>query len=162
MHFTAKYRHENDKRVKKTPKNTNYYFYYYYYKNMYVYFFLSDLKNLQLEWLQLYDILYYYITCMSNISTILNFFTTVTRIIWKWIKQSIWRVHLMNLSNIDVKAVGLNHFLLNCLLALVWKDNPIFAYFLSSWWRWVTIEGFCVVRIDSFSDTLTLSSCQKK
>lgn len=49
MHFTTKYRHENDKRVKKTPKNINYYFYYYYYKYMYVYFFLSDLKKLQLE-----------------------------------------------------------------------------------------------------------------
>lgn len=133
---------------------------------MYVYFFLSDLKKLQLQWLRLYDILhvyyYIYITCMSNTSTMLNFFTTVTRIIWKWIKQSIWRVHLMNLSNIDVKAVGLNHFLLNCLLAVVWKDNPIFAYFLSSWWRWVTIEGFCVMRIDSFDDTLAFSSCQKK
>lgn len=38
----------------------------------------------------------------------------------------------MNLSNIDVKAVGLNDVLLNYLLAVVWKDNPIFAYFLSS------------------------------
>lgn len=49
MHFTAKYRHENDKRVKKNPKNINYYFYFYYYKYMYVYFFLSALKKLQLE-----------------------------------------------------------------------------------------------------------------
>lgn len=161
MHLTAKYLHENDKRVKKTPR-TSITIFTTTINTCTCTFFLSDLKKLQLQWLRLYDILYYYITCMSNTSTMLNFFTTVTRIIWKWIKQSIWRVHLMNLSNTDVKAVGLNHFLLNCLLAVVWKDNPIFAYFLSSWWRWVTIKGFCVVRIDSFDDTLTLSSCQKK